>query len=99
MALDSLESYCNKRIEELGLVNPLGGHVISISTKDLAIDGFKKMFYSSINAVVVIDEKGKIVANLSVSDLRNISEETIEYIRLPVLEFLKKMNGTIANSS
>lgn len=81
----------SKRIEEMGLVNPLGNAVISVTTQDRAATAFYRMFYNQVNAVAVVDEAGKLVANISASDLRGLSSATLPYLRLPALEFLKKM--------
>ena len=84
----------NKRIEELGFVNPLGNSVISVSTSDKAIDAFIKMFYHKVNAVAVIDSLGCLAANLSASDLRGLDSNSLKYLNLPPLEFLQAMTGT-----
>jgi len=88
-----LQKYLDKRIDELGLANPLGTPTVCITTKDKAVVGFYKMFYNKVNAVAVVDESGKLVANLSCSDLRGLSSDTIQYVRLPPLSFIQSMTG------
>jgi len=90
---DKLARILDQRINEIGLVNPLGSTVVSVSTKDKTSDGFLKMFYNNIHAVAVVDELGVLVGNLSSSDLRGLSRENIDNIKLPPLEFLNSMQG------
>lgn len=45
-----------------------------------------------------MDDHGTLVANLSASDLRGISESNLKLLTKPVLEFLKLMgNGKVAH--
>jgi CBS-domain-containing membrane protein len=94
---DQLGTCINRRIEEMGLANPLGTQVLSISTKDQALDGFLKMFRNEVNAVAVVDDTGRLVANLSASDLWGISSQNISTLKLPPLQFLKSISGAIAS--
>jgi len=90
--IDYLQDYADKRIEEIGLVNPLGNSVVSITTTNRTATAFYKMFYNQVNAVAVIDDVGRIVANLSASDLRGLTSDKLSYLKLPPLQFLEKMN-------
>jgi CBS domain-containing protein len=67
--------------------------VVSICPHETALDGFLKMFDNGVNAVAVIeDDSYKIVANLSAADLLGITLDKLKFIKLPVLEYLKKRN-------
>jgi len=82
-------------IQGLSLVNPLDeGRVIKITCKDSAFKGFVEMAKESVPAVAVVDEQGNLVTNLSSSDLRGISTDSLSIVNLPVLEFLKKIQKT-----
>jgi CBS domain-containing protein len=89
--VDRLGNNSQATIEDIGLLNT---RVVSIFTCNKAVDGFQKMYDNNINAVPVLDENtGKIVANLSASDLRGITYENIASVKMPVLDFLDFMLG------
>jgi len=82
---------CNVTIQDLEIA---GNSVVSISSKEQAVNGFQKMYKDQIGAVAIVDDRsGKLVANLSASDLRGISYQTIAGVKLPVLDFLEMMTG------
>jgi len=83
---DSLE---NLKISDCGNLPRL----TSISTEDRAIDGFLKMLDSKCEACAVLDREGRIVATLSASDLRGMSDDKIKTVLLPVMEFFPAMTG------
>jgi len=62
--------------------------VISITNRETALVGFKKLFGTNASAVAIVNEQGKLVGNLSVTDLRGITNETLNTLRNPVLEYL-----------
>jgi len=86
-------SVSKKRIEELGLVNPLGSLVVTCRDTEIAAQAFLRMADLKVTAVAVVNEQGFLVTTLSSSDLRGLSEDNLKYIKLPVLEFLKAMRG------
>jgi len=81
------------KLQELGLVNPRGSNVYSISSTDKALNGFKQMFAHMVPAVAVVGEGKKIIATLSASDLRGITSEKLENIISPIMDFLNSQNG------
>ncbi len=85
----------NKKIEEMGLSNPLGS-VISIGSNAKAIEGFYKMVEFNISAVAVV-ENDKLVANLSASDLRGLSYTKLSSVHEPVMNFFQLHNGMYNN--
>jgi len=92
--VDQLGSTIDSKIEELGLVNPLSGdRVVKINSSDSAFLGFVEMGKENISAVAVVDNEGKLIANLSASDVRGATGETLSSVQLPVLEFLEKMHN------
>ncbi|KAJ3074488.1 hypothetical protein HDU98_011171 [Podochytrium sp. JEL0797] len=79
----------SKTMSELGLVSH---KVVSMKTGETALDGFNRMAKNKMYALPVLDGAGLVVATLSASDLRGLSKETLEFVKLNVLEFLKKMH-------
>jgi len=89
----NLGSKGNMRLEQLGLANPLGSEVITVSKHTKATNAFNIIYREQIGAVAVVDDDGVLLANLSISDLMGISDQNIGNVMLPVLEFLQKTNG------
>lgn len=68
-----------------------GNKVVSVNTKDRAIDAFIAMHDKRVSGVAVVDDDGKIVGNISASDLKTIGYDGTLIARLfyPVSKFLK----------
>jgi len=81
------------KIEELGLVNPIGGKVISSNKDSRACDAFVKMFEQKLSAVAVVDDAGVLYANLSASDLKGTNQDNIGNVVLPISTFIKVTHG------
>jgi len=75
-------------------VRDLEQPLVTITVEDRAIDGFLKMLESKADACAVLDQRGKIVATLSASDLRGMTDDNLKTILLPVMEFLPIMTGS-----
>ncbi|KAJ1554772.1 hypothetical protein HK405_004096 [Cladochytrium tenue] len=100
--------YAHHHLESLtGLSSPLsettllqaglaGPHrrVFSLSDKETALAGYSRMAEHRVLALPILDGAGLVVATLSASDLRGLSADSVDWVRLNVLEFLKKMQGT-----
>jgi len=69
--------------------------VKTISTSTSALDGFKNMTTDKVSALAVVDENGKLVANLSASDLRGITSRRLKDALKPVLEFIQSSRGFV----
>jgi len=80
----------NMKIADCGI---LGDSVVWITTSDRAIDGYLKMLDTNSNACAVVDQQGRIVASLSASDLRGMTNEKLKSILLPVIQFFTAMTG------
>jgi len=92
--IDNLGDKINTRIEELGLVNPLGDPELTVaSVSERTISAFHRMFSKDVRALPIVDENGTLVANLSSSDLRGISNSSLSKVKLPVYQFLEAMQG------
>jgi len=68
--------------------------ITTITTNERAIDGFLKMLEQKSEACAVVDGNGVLVASLSASDLRGLTDEKLKGIVLPVLDFFRVMNGS-----
>jgi len=98
MGSPSLARIFSKPIEELNLCNPLGRgsrepELVTISTKETALEGFRVMHVKDIQAVPVVDDQGVIVSTLSTSDTKGLDANNITKCLLPVIDFLKEMHG------
>ncbi|KAL9646678.1 hypothetical protein ABK040_001101 [Willaertia magna] len=80
-----------KLVEELGigLVEP-----ITVTTKTIVLDAMKKLAENNVSAVAVVDENGKLVGNMSASDLRGFYLDRLPHFELTTEEFLKKYSPT-----
>jgi len=67
--------------------------LVCVSDKDNALKGFLEMADEEVNAVAVLDDKGAIRANLSASELRGITQESLPFVMQPVLHFLETLSG------
>jgi len=91
---DGREDHLQKlRVSDCGRMDQL----TCITTDETAIDGFLKMLDAKAEACAVVDSQGKIVASLSASDLRGMTDEKLKTIFLPVLEFFPAMTGAKAS--
>lgn len=85
----SFPELANSKLESLGLT---ATGVTTASTKTSALDAFHMMFVDRHSAVGLVDieDGGKLVGNLSVTDLRGLADvEAFSRLALPVLEFVK----------
>jgi len=82
----------SKKLSELGITPK---SVVAISSSSSALDGFKNMTCEKVPAVAIVDDKGKLVGNLSASDLRGMSSKRLKEAINPVLEFLSSNNGFV----
>jgi len=64
--------------------------VLSIDTRQKALDAFNLIYDKSVSGVAVVDE-GQLVGNISASDIKNIGAgaELLSRVFLPADEFLK----------
>eukprot|EP00013_Stygamoeba_regulata_P028216 CAMPEP_0177652176 /NCGR_PEP_ID=MMETSP0447-20121125/12969_1 /TAXON_ID=0 /ORGANISM="Stygamoeba regulata, Strain BSH-02190019" /LENGTH=304 /DNA_ID=CAMNT_0019155361 /DNA_START=64 /DNA_END=978 /DNA_ORIENTATION=- len=81
------------RVDELGLVS---GNVETITTKDIAIEGFRKMVRSQVLGLAIVDDEGRIVGSLSSSDVRGLTPAKLKNVILPVPEYLRNVTGAPA---
>lgn len=89
----SLAPFGDKTVKELQLGL---GEVFSVSSDKQAIDAFKLMVEKGVSAVGVVDAEGRLLGNVSVSDLRVIGFDGKMFSRLfvPITEFLQSIRPT-----
>jgi CBS-domain-containing membrane protein len=79
------------RLEDLNLANPSGADIYHLRENDPTFLGFQRMAEKSINAIAIIDHQGRIIGNLSASDLRGIQESKLIYLFRSSTDFLQVM--------
>eukprot|EP00798_Chlamydomonas_sp_ICE-L_P017941 gene17941-24344_t len=83
----------NSSIEELGFLSNRMP-VTTVVPNSPTILAFEQMISDGVSAAAVISEKGEMIANLSVSDIRCIQPEHLGVLALPVAEFLALLHQT-----
>jgi len=88
----------SEKHERCGCCRPQ--RVVTVRTTDRAIDGFITMHDNCVSAVAVVDEKGRITANLSASDVKAVGYDGTFITRLfrPIPEFLRLVAAQAAFS-
>ncbi|KAJ3097645.1 hypothetical protein HDU97_004705 [Phlyctochytrium planicorne] len=80
---------------------PLPKHIITVPKTYTALQSFRIMHLHRITGVPITDESHKtVIANLSASDLRGITEttESLASLLLPVLDFLRRTREGMGKS-
>uniref|UniRef100_A0A7S4DQ38 CBS domain-containing protein n=2 Tax=Lotharella globosa TaxID=91324 RepID=A0A7S4DQ38_9EUKA len=92
-------SLAGKPLSELSVLYNV--HALSIKDTETALAGFRKMLrwraFSKWNlgAIPVVDKKGRVVANLSESDLRGTDRASFVDLLKPVVEYLRTTHGSV----
>jgi CBS domain-containing protein len=63
--------------------------VVKCSADSMALVAYRLMFLHRKNAIAIVDKEGRIISNLSASDLRGLHRGNIDSLLLPVYEFLE----------
>lgn len=84
---ESLPQILDRTINELGLLTGRGP-VLCVNVHDITLMAFHKIAEAGVSGAPVLSDQGDLVANLSVSDLRALTEEHFGMLALPVGEFL-----------
>jgi CBS domain-containing protein len=89
-------------------VNPhyASSSLIKISSKDTALAGFTLVYENQkTHAVAVVtgeetgEGEGRLLANISASDLRGITSDALPSLLLPIEEFLRRISWKINNGN
>lgn len=96
--VDKLKTLANVTLRDLGLVtaddNEKTKNLETVPPTTPAIEAFTLMVRSGVSGVGVLDDKGKLIANVSVSDMRTIEPEHFGVLGLPIAEYLALTHGT-----
>jgi len=85
----------DKTLEQLGVTH---GTVVSSPDTDTAVEAFRKAAQNEVSAVAITDSKnGRLVANLSGTDLRGLDVAHIRAVEKPVTKFLADLHPLSLN--
>jgi len=77
-----------KTLEELGLAK---GNVVSVSYEDTLIKAFVTLLTHKITGLAVVDAHGRLVNNLSASDLKGLTKENFWKLEIQIHQMLLSM--------
>jgi len=79
----------DRSLKELTLAGPNKGLLLKMTEADSVLEGFRKLGQNEVNAVAIVNSKsGRLMGNLSASDLKGIDMQTIRSVERPVMQFL-----------
>jgi len=80
-----IDSMANKTLKDLSLES---GPVLSILKGKPLIDAFTNIVETRFSGLAIIDEQGKLVNNISASDLKGVTKDTFWKLELPIEQIL-----------
>jgi len=89
LAKVDLGPHAKRKIEELIHQK----NICSVTENDIAKDAFETMHNNHLRALAVVDSKGILTANISISDLKALDGDNIGNIMLKVKAFLTSAHG------
>jgi len=83
----------NKTLTELKLADPK--EIRSITTDKTVLDAFKAMSANDVQALAILNEKGKLENQISSNDVRLLSlfGDFFENLELPIKDYLEKIHA------
>eukprot|EP00128_Syssomonas_multiformis_P008673 Colp12_sorted_trinity150504_noHs@6729 len=95
---ETLGAFAVKPISELSILDKLQKErPVTMSATQSAMEGFQMIYNSHGSAAAVVSSSGKLITNLSVSDMRGVKGDNFSALLLPVTEFLEKTRGGNVN--
>jgi len=91
---EELGEILDHTIENFGLYDR-NGSVVTINSDMLALEAFDVMFQENLSCVGIVDDSGRLVGNLSVSDLQGLHANYLSAaatLGLRIVEFLRIKN-------
>jgi len=79
-----------RTIRELGIIENPSEKVVTVDQNIAASLAFKKIAETTTSGTAVVDSDGRMVANLSASNIRGISRRNFQLLRRPLYEFLQR---------
>ncbi|CAG8530226.1 4992_t:CDS:2 [Acaulospora morrowiae] len=80
-------------LKSLGLAEKKHEVVVGYDN-EIALNLYRRMSEKNLTGIPIINSEEKLIGNLSVSDLRGLSYESIENLALPVLKFLETLSNS-----
>eukprot|EP01006_Ploeotia_vitrea_P027139 TRINITY_DN60004_c0_g1_i1.p1 TRINITY_DN60004_c0_g1~~TRINITY_DN60004_c0_g1_i1.p1 ORF type:complete len:310 (+),score=32.10 TRINITY_DN60004_c0_g1_i1:26-931(+) len=74
-----------KTLKDLGLAPT---PVVSMNQSAKTVEGFQKMVETKASVMVIVDDDGKLVGDLSNTQLRGFTEASLPELEMPVTEFI-----------
>jgi hypothetical protein len=84
----------NQLLHRLPVSNVQSSYVLYISHLVSALTGFRSMAIHGVSSMAIVDKQDdsiKLVDNLSASDIRHFTEDTVSDVFLPVSDYLNKV--------
>jgi CBS domain-containing protein len=66
--------------------------VLSVQLHNAAISAFQQCIEHAYNGVAVVGDKGELIGNLSISDLKGLTNKNFKNLHLPVQKYISEMN-------
>jgi len=82
---DKLSPKVGQTVESLGLGK---NQVVALKSNLTAVEAFRVLAQNRARAMPIVDNTGIVIANLSCSDLRGITQETLKNVTHPVMDYL-----------
>jgi len=92
--LSEFEMFNKITLQQLGMDRC---NVTCVGDQTKAIDAFKKMSKQHLTGIGVVNAEGKLIANVSASDLRGLSVSELPLLEMPVIDFLKLHQAHLTN--
>jgi len=91
-----------KTVAELGLGLPMdssdGNRVVTVRSDASALNAFHTLYTHGVHGIGVVDaQNGKLLANLSASDLRGVTRDELDLLDANVLRFLQIEQAHLSN--
>jgi len=67
-----------------------GGPIVSMKSQESVLDGFRRCTEREYPALAIVSDEGKLIGNLSVTDLKGLDMDCIQDVLQPVTAFLQK---------
>jgi len=93
-----LAKYSNESLSSLHMIKGENS-IENVSIGEKTVDALRLLYKKKINAVAVIDQVGRLVGNLSASDLTVLNADNFENIYQQISSFLPKKQELITCSS
>eukprot|EP01006_Ploeotia_vitrea_P051868 TRINITY_DN67610_c11_g3_i3.p1 TRINITY_DN67610_c11_g3~~TRINITY_DN67610_c11_g3_i3.p1 ORF type:complete len:338 (-),score=48.14 TRINITY_DN67610_c11_g3_i3:489-1397(-) len=85
LKVDAFGDKGGKTLQELGLAPT---PVVSMNAAKKTVEGFQQMVATKASCLVIVDDEGKLVGDLSNTQLRGFTEASLPELEMPVTEFI-----------